>query len=44
MVIHIHPKDAATLRDDLAKQMTPAQIAKAKKLAREWQVWKPKTP
>ena len=34
-------KPAAELRDALAKQMTPAQIAKAQKLAREW---KPKTP
>ncbi len=29
-------KGAATLRDALAKQMTPAQIAKAQRLAREW--------
>jgi TPR repeat protein len=29
-------KPAAELRDALAKQMTPAQIAEAKKLAREW--------
>ena len=29
-------KNAATLRDALAKQMTPAQIAEAYKLAREW--------
>ncbi len=34
-------KKAVTLRDRLAKQMTPAQIAKAQRLAREW---KPKTP
>ena len=34
-------KPAAELRDALAKQMTPAQIAEAQKLAREW---KPKTP
>jgi TPR repeat protein len=32
---------AAEARDALAKQMTPAQIAEAQKLAREW---KPKTP
>jgi len=29
-------KDAATLRDALAKQMTPAQIVEAQQLAREW--------
>ena len=29
-------KPAAELRDSLAKQMTPAQIAEAQKLAREW--------
>jgi TPR repeat protein len=29
-------KKAAELRDMLAKQMTPAQIAEAQKLAREW--------
>ena len=29
-------KPAAELRDALAKQMTPAQIAEAQKLAREW--------
>jgi hypothetical protein len=29
-------KIAADLRDDLAKKMTPAQIAEAQKLAREW--------
>jgi TPR repeat protein len=29
-------KPAAELRDALAKQMTPAQIAEAKNLAREW--------
>jgi TPR repeat protein len=29
-------KSAAELRDALAKQMTPAQIAEAQKLAREW--------
>ena len=34
-------KPAAELRDALAKQMTPAQIAEAQQLAREW---KPKTP
>ena len=34
-------KPAAELRDTTAKQMTPAQIAEAQKLAREW---KPKTP
>ena len=34
-------KPAAELRDKTAKQMTPAQIAEAQKLAREW---KPKTP
>ncbi|MBK5281401.1 MAG: sel1 repeat family protein [Nitrospiraceae bacterium] len=33
-------KPAAELRDALANQMTPAQIAEAQKLAREW---KPKT-
>ena len=32
---------AAVYRNDLAKQMTPAQIAEAQKRAREW---KPKTP
>jgi TPR repeat protein len=32
---------AAEARDALAKQMTPAQIAEAQKLAREW---RPKTP
>jgi TPR repeat protein len=32
---------ATGYRNDLAKQMTPAQIAEAQKLAREW---KPKTP
>jgi TPR repeat protein len=32
---------AAEYRDALAKRMTPAQIAEAQKLAREW---KPKTP
>jgi hypothetical protein len=32
---------AAVYRDDLARQMTPAQIAEAHKRAREW---KPKTP
>ena len=32
---------AAEYRDALAKQMTPAQIAEAQKLAREW---KPNTP
>ena len=34
-------KPAAELRDRTAKQMTPAQIAEAQKLAREW---KPKKP
>jgi hypothetical protein len=34
-------KPAAELRDTIANQMTPAQIAEAQKLAREW---KPKTP
>ena len=34
-------KPSAELRDASAKQMTPAQIAEAQKLAREW---KPKTP
>jgi TPR repeat protein len=34
-------KPAPQLRDALANQMTPAQIAEAQKLAREW---KPKTP
>ena len=29
-------KDAASFRDALAKQMTPAQIDEAEKLAREW--------
>ena len=29
-------KDTGELRDGLAKQMTPAQIAEAQKLAREW--------
>ncbi len=29
-------KGAATLRDALAKRMTPAEIAEAEKLAREW--------
>jgi TPR repeat protein len=29
-------KDATELRDSLAKKMTPAQIAEAQKLAREW--------
>jgi TPR repeat protein len=29
-------QDAASLRDALAKRMTPAQIAEAQKLAREW--------
>jgi hypothetical protein len=33
-------KDAAVPRDGLAKQMTPARIAEAQKLAREW---KPKS-
>ena len=34
-------KRAAVLRDELALQMTSAQLAEAQKLAREW---KPKTP
>ena len=34
-------QDAAKNRDDVAKRMTPAQIAEAQKLAREWQ---PKRP
>ena len=34
-------KDAATARDALAEQMTPAQIDEAQQLAREW---KPQTP
>jgi len=29
-------KNARKVRDNLAKQMTPAQIAEAQKLAREW--------
>ena len=37
----IGDKEGVRLRDALAKQMTHAQIAEAKKLAREW---KPKTP
>jgi len=36
-------KDAKNNRDSLAKQMTPAQIAEARKLAREWKPkWTPK--
>ena len=34
-------ENAATARDGLSRMMTPAQIDKAQKLAREW---KPKTP
>jgi uncharacterized protein len=34
-------QNAAGQRDDVAKLMTPAQIAEAQKLAREWQ---PKRP
>jgi TPR repeat protein len=34
-------QDAARSRDDIATLMTPAQIAEAQKLAREWQ---PKRP
>jgi hypothetical protein len=34
-------KPAAELRNTIANQMTPAQIAKAQKLAGEW---KPKLP
>jgi uncharacterized protein len=30
-------QDAAGARDSIAKRMTPAQIAEAQKLAREWQ-------
>jgi len=29
--------NVGALRDRLAKQMTPAQIAEARKLAREWE-------
>jgi TPR repeat protein len=29
-------KEPADFRDDLAKRMTPAQIAEAQQLAREW--------
>jgi hypothetical protein len=29
-------QDAAQVRDELEKGMTPAQIAEAEKLAREW--------
>jgi TPR repeat protein len=29
-------RDAAKARDSLAKRMTPAQIAEAQRLAREW--------
>jgi uncharacterized protein len=40
---------AATNRDNVAALMTPAQIAEAQKLAREWKPkpgyeWKPKPP
>jgi TPR repeat protein len=35
---------AAEARDALAKQMTPAQIAEAQKLAREWKPKAPKAP
>jgi TPR repeat protein len=35
-------KDAATLRDELAILMTPAQIYEAQKLAREWKPIKSK--
>ncbi len=31
-------KQYAEIRDALAKQMTPAQLAEAQRLAREWQV------
>jgi hypothetical protein len=34
-------KQGAELRDALARRMTPAQIAEAQKLARQW---KPKMP
>ena len=34
-------QNAARKRDDIATRMTPAQIAEAQKLAREWQ---PKRP
>ena len=30
------PKKAAKFRDDIAKHMTPAQIAEAQHLARKW--------
>jgi TPR repeat protein len=39
-----HPmmeKIAGELRDETAKRMTPAQIAEAQKLAREWQSKRP---
>ena len=29
-------KNTAEIRDDVARKMTPAQIAAAQKLAREW--------
>jgi hypothetical protein len=29
-------RDAAKARDELAKKMTPAQIAEAQRLSREW--------
>jgi hypothetical protein len=34
-------QDAATVRDTLARLMTPAQIAEAQKLAREWKPTRP---
>ena len=34
---------AATFRDLIARRMTPAQIAEAQKLAREWKPTKPPT-
>ena len=36
-------KTAAEFRDSVAKLMTPAQIAEAQKLAREWKPTKPPT-
>jgi uncharacterized protein len=35
-------KNAVKARDIVAALMTPAQIAEAQKLAREWNEWKPK--
>ena len=34
-------KDAAKSRDIVTKRMTPAQIAEAQKMAREWKPTKP---